>query len=670
MRLLNVEKLEFSPYFVGNDKPFPYVIASHRWLSDEATFRDVRDQQNTDSQGYQKIKAFAEYIQGTMPHIKWMWIDTCCIDKDSAAELSDAINSMFRWYRNAELCIAYLADVESGYPGNFEKSVWFGRGWTLQELLAPRTVLFVTKEWQVIGQKGIPITDERRCSVDMDLGKTITRITGIPEEVLHDYEASHSLTAVDKLDWMEHRETTRPEDMSYALYGILGVTIGANYGEGHGGARQRLMVAIHQQDQITVHKAEEYRKMTDWLSSPDPWSNHESARQQHEPQTGTWLLRDTRYLGWKSGSIRTLWAHGKAGCGKTVLCSTAIEDTRTYCQNAAKNSGHAIFYFSFSDTHKQTHQSLVTSLAVQLCWKEPGQSMLRQAYEKPERSRPSLDELQRILVSSVASYDEVFLHIDALDECPENDGVRESVLTGIEELLDQTPNVRMLVTSRDAPDIRCSMEKLGANPLSIAARTVDADIKKYVSTQLSHGHTLSRLAPATKTLIEDTLPQKSNGMCVAMQSRTMVHTLICRSRAGSDGSIASCSSSKHPDPPGRVQSRQHCSLYQIPLTKLIRACSTVSAKPTVHMQSSFSDGLHTQSHLPAFVSLPRLMSSISIRPTVKLWTALWTSTTEAITRTLSRYSLALSSQKESIVEMSMSVRKSPSLQTTANSKFG
>lgn len=107
--------------------------------------------------------------------------------------------------------------------------------------------------------------------------------------------------------------------------------------------------------------------------------------------SGMSLLRHSQYLAWESGSTRLLWVYGKAGCGKTILCSTAIEDIRTHCQKAI-NTGHAIFYFSFSDNYKQTYQNLIVSLVVQLGRKEPGLSMIRQAYEKPERRQPGIDE--------------------------------------------------------------------------------------------------------------------------------------------------------------------------------------------------------------------------------------------------------------------------------------
>lgn len=255
MRLLNIESLEFKEFHDDTKRP-PYVAASHRWLIEgEATFQDVRDGHNTSGEGYRKVKAFAEYIKSSISYVEWLWIDTCCINKDSAAELSEAINSMFEWYHNAELCLAYLADVKTGEGmSSFEKSVWFERGWTLQELLAPRTVVFLTKEWQVIGHKGDSASGKHRPFIGCDLGGTIARVTGIPEEVLYNYEASVGLSVGEKLKWMEARTTTRPEDMSYALYGILGVTLPAIYGEKHVGARQRLMAAIHQRDNLAIQE--------------------------------------------------------------------------------------------------------------------------------------------------------------------------------------------------------------------------------------------------------------------------------------------------------------------------------------------------------------------------------------------------------------------------------
>jgi hypothetical protein len=506
MRLLHVESLEFSEFSEAN-RP-SYVAASHRWdANSEATFQDFKNRQKTTNDGCKKVEAFARYVRENVSSIKWLWIDTCCINKESAAELSEAVNLMFEWYRSAELCIAYLADVEVAEDkSSLANSVWFNRGWTLQELLAPRTVVFVTKTWQVIGNKGGSTHAYSRSDIGSGLEEDISRITGIPEQVLHSYETSLGFNVDERLKWMEGRETTREEDMSYALYGIFGVTPGANYGERHRGARERLWEAVRKRDSLAE---DQRKKIIDWLLPPDPRTNHESAHQRHEPGTGVWFLRSEQYQRWKAGSIRHLWLCGKAGCGKTVLCSTAIDDVQTYCKKAG-NAGQAFFYFSFADSHKQSYEDLLRSIVVQLGFKEPGLSMLRQACEKLEL--PRVDDLNKILLCCIASYDEVFLHIDALDECPEGDDGRQKVLRHLEQLVLSAPRLRVLATSRDVLDVRESMAKLGAEPISIAARMVDADIQNYVSKQMSRDRRLSRLDPASKTLIEETFAQKADGM--------------------------------------------------------------------------------------------------------------------------------------------------------------
>lgn len=89
---------------------------------------------------------------------QYIWIDTCCIDKSSSVELPEAINSMYSWYKAAKRCYATLADVSANVEvrekdSEFVKSKWFERGWTLQELIAPRDVVFYSKDWIKLGEK-------------------------------------------------------------------------------------------------------------------------------------------------------------------------------------------------------------------------------------------------------------------------------------------------------------------------------------------------------------------------------------------------------------------------------------------------------------------------------------------------------------------------------------
>jgi hypothetical protein len=260
-----------------------------------------------------------------------------------------------------------------------------------------------------------------------------------------------------------------------------------------------------------LQQSDQFKKIKAWLSPPDPWTNHTAARQRHEPHTGTWLLQADQYQRWKAGDIRHLWLYGNAGCGKTVLCSTVIEDIREYCDSSS-NAMYAAFYFTFSDNQKQSYEDLLRSLVAQLGWKETGLSMLAQACEKPNANRSTVDELEIIALACIQPYDELFLLLDALDECPEGSKVRQNVLEGLERLAQGAGNVRMFVTSREVTDVGDSMQMLGANFASVAARSVDADIRRYISTQLSRDRKLRKLDVTTKELIEETISQRADGM--------------------------------------------------------------------------------------------------------------------------------------------------------------
>ncbi|KAM3423937.1 hypothetical protein BST61_g1331 [Cercospora zeina] len=444
MRLLNVNNLEFAEFREDN-RP-KYVIASHRWIEGcEVTLPDVRDKRNRDKSGYEKILGFATYVKEHVPEVEWLWVDTCCIDKTNAAELSESLNLMFDWYRNAVLCIC---------------SEWFRRGWTLQELLASRLLIFITKTWQVIGNKGASTYVDCGTRSGPGLEKDIAAITTIPERVLRDYAASIDLSVDEKLKWMEGRKTTRPEDMSYALYGIFGVTPGANYGERYEGARARLLAAIDHRDNVAAQKTERWRKIVKWLSPPNPWTNHESARQLHQPSTGSWALQSKTYQDWKTSTINHLhvWMFGEAGSGKTVLCSTVIEDIKAYCRGQP-NVGYAVFYFSFSDDRKQRLADLLCSLVAQLGWQEPALSMLQQASSKPGGSALGVHDLEKILLACFAAHDSVFLLVDALDECPEGDNVRHDITSCLTRLSQKAPHVKIFATSRTIADIRVSNGK-------------------------------------------------------------------------------------------------------------------------------------------------------------------------------------------------------------------
>ena len=239
MRLLNAISFEFKEFW-GDDTP-KYIILSHRWGDDEPTYTSFADHQQRQSDGYRKIINFRNTVRQLAADIQWLWVDTCCIDKTNMVELSEAINSMYSWYSNAECCYAYLQDIPD-HTTEITGSIWFSRGWTLQELLAPSTVLFFNQNWESIGYKSIK-EDPAYGSVRY-LNNAIARATGIPEHCLQHFDPKRELNIKRNLTWMASRRTTRPEDLYYSMWGVFAVYMSPIYGEGAEHARDRLIREI------------------------------------------------------------------------------------------------------------------------------------------------------------------------------------------------------------------------------------------------------------------------------------------------------------------------------------------------------------------------------------------------------------------------------------------
>lgn len=200
----------------------PYAILSHTWDDAEVTFQDMKDLAIARTKaGFMKIEGSCNLA--LKDGLQYIWVDTCCIDKSASAELSEAINSMFNWYKNAEVCYVYLFDVSSGSQmttaGEFGKCKWFTRGWTLQELIAPTQLLFVDRKWRLVGAK-------------KDLSEEIGGITGINDSVLHDSSLLETIPLAKRMFWASKRQTTRIEDQAYCLMGIFDVNMPMIYGEG------------------------------------------------------------------------------------------------------------------------------------------------------------------------------------------------------------------------------------------------------------------------------------------------------------------------------------------------------------------------------------------------------------------------------------------------------
>ncbi|XXG99420.1 hypothetical protein Hte_005759 [Hypoxylon texense] len=215
-----------------------YAILSHTWEEDEVTFHEWQTRAGAKRKGFAKVKDTC--LRARLDHLGWVWVDTCCIDKTSSTELSEAINSMFSWYKLATVCYAYLLDVSGDSArltdvrndreltdnemdevmgSEFARSRWYTRGWTLQELIAPSEIMFYSRDWKYIGSK-------------RSLSGIISRVTGINGEVLENRVALDHTSVAQRLSWASRRQTIRIEDMAYCLLGIFDINMPLLYGEG------------------------------------------------------------------------------------------------------------------------------------------------------------------------------------------------------------------------------------------------------------------------------------------------------------------------------------------------------------------------------------------------------------------------------------------------------
>jgi hypothetical protein len=219
----------------------PYAILSHTWGEDdeEVSFADLTQGLKRTKVGYEKLRFCGK--QAANDGLQYFWVDTCCIDKSSSAELSKAITSMFRWYGGAVKCYVYLRDVPTrsfestdalarSWEPAFRSSRWFRRGWTLQELLAPHLVEFFDSHGTRLGDKE-------------SLEQVLHEITKIPPRALRNAPLDE-FSVDERMFWAEDRETKHGEDKAYSLLGLFGVSMLPNYGEGVDRAFARLQREI------------------------------------------------------------------------------------------------------------------------------------------------------------------------------------------------------------------------------------------------------------------------------------------------------------------------------------------------------------------------------------------------------------------------------------------
>lgn len=200
-----------------------YAILSHTWGEGEILFEDMQGDQGAarTKLGYAKLKDSC--ARAALDGFEYIWVDTCCIDKNSSSELSEAINSMFRWYKNSALCYVFLEDSFATTPfrtteHNPTLPKWYSRGWTLQELIAPAVIHFYGFDWKFLGTKSQHLSE-------------LSSITGIDMYALSGGNLAR-ISVGRRMSWISHRKTTRSEDMAYSMLGIFDISMPLLYGEG------------------------------------------------------------------------------------------------------------------------------------------------------------------------------------------------------------------------------------------------------------------------------------------------------------------------------------------------------------------------------------------------------------------------------------------------------
>jgi DNA polymerase III delta prime subunit len=345
MRLLHFDALDrpILTDFRGKPTP-PYAILSHRWSDSEILIENVLNRiYEEKEEGYQKLQFCAE--RTSQDGLQYFWIDTCCIDRWDNNERSKAINSMFQWYQNAARCYVFLSDVSlsdatetdtapcSDWEASFRESAWFTRGWTLQELIAPVSVEFFSREGKRIGDKA-------------SLDRLLHSITGIPLTALRNNPLDQFSTT-ERRRWVDNRKTTEEEDIVYCLLGLLGISMPITYGEGEENARRRLQAEI---------------EATGSAPSIIPFSQNEYfvGRKSQLAELEAKLFSNDQ-------TTTTLAIVGPGGTGKSQLALEVAHRTRL------NNKGCSVFWMDASDRDSlsRSYASVARKLSVPGCNNDP-----------------------------------------------------------------------------------------------------------------------------------------------------------------------------------------------------------------------------------------------------------------------------------------------------------
>jgi ankyrin repeat protein len=492
----------------------PYAILSHTWSEnneDEVSYDDMCNEAGGEKSGYAKLKFCAE--RATKDGLKHFWVDTCCIDKSSSAELSEAITSMFRWYKNSAQCYVYLTDVTTKkrksdretpdvtWESTFRTSRWFTRGWTLQELLAPRLVLFFSRDRELLGTK-------------FSLVQLIHEITHIPILTLQGAPL-HDLSVEERMSWAKNRITKREEDSAYSLLGIFGVSMAAIYGEGKAVALRRLEKKINDvvQNQVSPPGDVKRQALMESLRFDQIDARYATIKNAHA-KTCKWLLQNSEHTEWLDPARLPhhhgfLWIKGKPGTGKSTLMKFAFSQAS---KSKKRNVVIAFFFNARGEVLEKTIIGMYRSLLLQLLEKiptlqcNPGSlslvpSSIGADYQWTRHSLE--DQLQQAVLSLGET--PVMCFIDALDEC-EQWQVR-SMISFFEHLgelaVSSGRSFRVCLSSRHYPEVNIRM---GISLVLEGQEGHNQDINDYLESALRIG------TSAAAQKIRNNLQWKSSGV--------------------------------------------------------------------------------------------------------------------------------------------------------------
>ncbi|KAM3080399.1 hypothetical protein ACMFMG_005354 [Clarireedia jacksonii] len=569
MRLLEYNRagqLSLSENFVGDSIP-EYAILSHTWAADteEVTFQDLTYDTERNKPGYKKIYFCGE--QARRDNLQYFWVDTCCIDKSNSTELAEAINSMFRWYHNAAKCYVYLSDVStkdyneidpsSQFWQSFRKSRWFTRGWTLQELIAPRSLEFFCSNGRLLGDK-------------KSLERQLHEITGIAVSALQGTDLS-AFSVSERMLWAKSRETKREEDKVYSLLGIFDIYMPLIYGEGADHALKRLEEELqkrskkHRLDEASTTvfsnppkrpKTLHSQSLVACINDPnsfDPESHFSSEHNTDSVDAATkkviidklyfpkiderltsltaaqgktcrWFLTKSEYISWHNIAQQSdhggfLWIKGNPGTGKSTLMKFLFEEAKLNTKSDPSKIILSFFFLARGTVEEKSTTGLYCSLLHQLFEKavtvklrDSLDWMTSDGARVIERNGWNEEALKQTLIHAISKLgnQSLTIFVDALDECNQNQA--RGMVCFFEDLVELAQNAQVWLqicfSSRHYPTV--TIQK-GVEIILEDEIGHTEDVEKYIRSKLRLGKSKQAESEQAELLRSEIL-EKSSGI--------------------------------------------------------------------------------------------------------------------------------------------------------------